>query len=148
MSVKLTKREVFKLNKHLRIDKVINDIADIAVKDIKDGIVKHQEDIKGVSFTPLKPATKKLKRAKGYAYPEKPLYAKGRMKNVYVKKRATQNKAEAVIGTNERDRPGIGAIHQEGTDNIPQRQWFGLSKRTKSPINTAVKHHIKRALMK
>tara|TARA_Y100001973_G_C5209214_1_gene344217 strand:- start:7758 stop:8195 length:438 start_codon:yes stop_codon:yes gene_type:complete len=144
--IKLTKREVFKLNKNLKIDKVLNDVADVVVKDIKDGIVKYEEDINGTSFTPLSDYTKNFKKKKGYRFPDKPLYAKGKMKNVYVKRRAVGD-GPAVIATNEAERPGIGRKHQEG-DEVPQRQWFGISKRTKTPISNVAKHHIRKALMK
>tara|TARA_B110000196_G_C20843001_1_gene519170 strand:+ start:75 stop:518 length:444 start_codon:yes stop_codon:yes gene_type:complete len=147
MSVTITKKEVFKLNKNLRMHKVLNDIADVFVKDIKNGIENLSEDINGVGFTPLSTFTKNYKNKKGYSYPSKPLYAEGKMKNVYVKQRATQTKKEAIVASNERDRAGIGAKHQEGKD-VPQRQWFGISKRTNKPITKVARHHIKKALMK
>ena len=145
--VELTRKEVFKLNKNLRIEDVLNDIGDVVVKDVKDGIVKYEEDIEGVSFAPLSPYTKAYKAKKGYKYPNKPLYAKGKMKNVYIKKRATKTKKEVVIATNERDRPGVGAKHQEGKE-VKQRKWFGISKRTNKPIEVVANEHIKKALRK
>ena len=171
--VSLTKREVFKLNKNLKMPKVLNDIADVIVKDIKEGISTLSEDINGKGFKQLSKNTIASKRHHGAKYPSKPLYNEGKMKEVYVSKRAGQY---ALISTNK-DRAVASSVHQEGTrpytilpkkkkvlsyitrngrafskkinhPGHPQREWFGVSKRTVKPIDTVVKEHIRKALKK
>ncbi len=172
--VTLTKKEVFKLNKNLKMHKVLNDVADIIVKDIKEGISKHSRDVNDRPFKRLSENTIASKKFKGSPFPNKPLYDEGKMKNVYVSKRAG-NYAE--ISPNNRDRRKANIVHQEGSGPYtirPKnkkilsfytsrgrtfskevkhpgnkvREWFGVSPRTAKPIDTAVKEHIRKALKK
>ena len=172
--VTLTKKEVFKLNKSLKMHKVLNDVADIIVKDIKEGISKHSRDVNDIPFKRLKESTVASKQFHGSPFPSKPLYDKGKMKEVYVSKRAGKY---ALISPNNRDRKIASRVHQEGSApyvirpkkkkvlsfyttsgrtfskkvNHPGnkvREWFGVSRRTVKPIDTAVKEHIRKALKK
>ena len=177
VNIKITKREVFKLNKNLRMHEVINDIADIIVGDIKNGISTLSADINDLPFAPLRPSTIASKQESGAIHPSKPLFDKGKMKEVYVKKRATKGKPEAIIAPNNRDRGKVNAVHNEGVGgytivprkakmlrfftgsgcvyskkvNHPgqkQREWFGLSPRLNKPVEVALNRHIKKALSK
>ena len=80
--LRLTKRETFKLNKNIRVDKTINKIADGIVKSIKDGIEKTSTDINGSGFAKLSPNTIASKKMRGLSYPKKPLYAEGKMEGI------------------------------------------------------------------
>tara|TARA_Y100000401_G_scaffold117578_1_gene127327 strand:+ start:5742 stop:6179 length:438 start_codon:yes stop_codon:yes gene_type:complete len=143
--LKLTKKEIFKLNKNLNLQDVVNDIADATVQDIISGI-ENSTDINNRPFKRLKPATIKAKKRKGSKTPTKPLLDEGKMKNVYVKKRATQSSKRATISVNQRDRAVPSIVHNEGLDPMPKREWFGYSKRMDKKANIIAKEHIRNAL--
>ncbi len=159
--------------KALKVSNTVNLMADMIVKDIKDGITKHSEDIHGRNFAPLSPNTIASKQKKGY--PLKPLLAEGKMKEVYVRRMASKTKPEAIIGINKRDRLLVSGVHQEGTSSyiisakrakmlafetaggtvfkksvrhsgVPQREWFGFSKRVKPKLKRLVQKMLNREL--
>ena len=90
--VKVIKNISWKLELHNEV----NAVAGMIVKDIRDGIAS-KKDINDSSFAPLKPSTVKQKKRKGYSNPSTPLWAKGQMKEVYVKPRAKKGRELAQI---------------------------------------------------
>jgi hypothetical protein len=165
MKGRWTKKE-FDFNNVPKVHNLVNRVADIIVKDIKEGITKHSQDIHGKPFKPLSPNTV-LK--KGHS---KPLLDEGKMKNVYVRKRASKGKHIAEIGLNERDRGEVSRIHNEGTKpytivpksaqnlvfettggvvftklvkhtGVPKREWWGVSKRVEKTAQKMVNEWMK-----
>lgn len=158
----------------LKVARVINLAADIIVQDIKEGITKHSRDIHNKPFKKLSPNTIASKRKKGYS--NKPLLAEGKMKEVYVRKRADNQKLVAVVGINKRDRKVASGVHQQGTKpysirpknekgflkfdttsgtvyakevrhpGVPKREWFGVSKRAEKKCVKLARKMIKREL--
>lgn len=143
--VKLKKKEIFKLNKNLDLKSLINDIADATVQDIQDGL-QQGVDVSGAKFKRLKASTVKRKKRTGSATPSKPLMDKHKMKNVYVKKKATDNNLRAEISINKRDRAVPSIVHNEGVGNMPKREWFGYSKRMDKKASKLALLHIQEAL--
>ena len=143
--VKLTKREVFKLNKGLKIHRLINDIADGFNLSYQDGIAKTSTDINSRPFKKIKPITVELKRKRGNPYPSKPLYAEGKMKNTYVKKEASRTRRIAEISINARERGNVSIKHNEGI-GVDKREWFGIGKVQKNKAQRVAQLHIKKAL--
>ena len=137
--LKLTKKEIFKLNKNLKIDQLINDIAEGFVQSFEDGIAIGR-DIDNKKFAPLKPSTIKKKGHK------RPLEDEGKMKKVYVKKKATKTSKKAVISMNRRDREIPSIVHNQGLGNQKKREWFGVGKVQKAIGKEEARTHIKRAL--
>ena len=140
--MKLTKKERFDLNKKIDLSKEINDIADIIVLDIKDGITKHSKDIHDQSFAPI---STKWANKKGHS---KPLIHKGKMKEVYVSKRATRSNQKAQIKPNDRDRKIPTIVHNEGRNPHKKREWFGISKRVEKKADTYLKLRVEKLLRK
>jgi phosphatidate phosphatase PAH1 len=138
--VTLIKKETWDTTPNLDLSKQINYVADIIVKDIKDGITQYSQDIKGKSFAPLKPATVKKK---GHS---KPLLDEGKMKDVYVKNRASSSSQKAEISNNIRDRRIPSVVHNEGNRTIPKREWFGVSTRAVKKANKYIKLEIERLM--
>ena len=128
----------------LKVARVLNLAADIIVGDMKDGITKHSEDIHGREFAKLSPNTIASKKKKGQS--SKPLLAEGKMKEVYVRSRANNKKLVAVIGVNKRDRLGASVGHNEGSGNLPKREWFGVSKRAEKKCVKLARKMIKKEL--
>ena len=143
--VKLKKKEIFKLNKNLNLKDLINDIADATVQDIQDGL-NQGVDVNGAKFKRLKPATVKRKKKTGSATPSKPLLDKHKMKNVYVKTKATDGSLWAEIAINKRDRAVPSIVHNEGIGGMPKREWFGYSKRMDKKASKLALLHIQEAL--
>ena len=130
--LKLTKKEIFKLNKNLKIDQLINDIADGFNKSFQDGIAKTSTDIDGNKFEVTNNPT--------------PLLDKGKMKNTYVKTRATKSNKNAVISMNVRDRKAPSIVHNEGLNGNKVRKWFGVGKVQEKIGSKLAQLHIKKAL--
>ena len=130
--LKLTKREIFKFNKNLKIDQLINDIADGFNKSFQDGIAKTSTDINGKKFKVTNNPT--------------PLLDKGKMKNTYVKKRATRSKKSAEISMNIRDRKIPSIAHNQGLKPQIKREWFGVGKVQTKIGSKLARLHIKKAL--
>ena len=139
--VKITKKEIFKLNKDLKIHTLLNDIADAFNLSYQEGITKTSTDINKKPFAKLSPETI---AKKGHS---KPLLDKGLMKNTYVSKRATKSSKKATISPNVRDRAIPTVIHNEGL-NIVQREWFGIGKVQLNKAKEISRLHIKGALIK
>lgn len=166
-------KQQFDPKKPLQVHKVVNLMADMIVKDIKDGITTHSKDIKDAPFKKLSPNTIASKRKKGQS--DKPLLAEGKMKEVYVRTRAKVAKQTAVIGINKRDRGLVSGVHQEGTSGytitpknkprlvfetaqgtvyakqvnhpgVPKREWFGFSTRVKPKLVALVRKMLKKEL--
>ena len=133
--VKLTKKEVFRLNKGLKMHLLINDIADAFNQSYQD-VIMISKDINNNQFDmTLSEATKKRK---GHG---KPLLDKGKMKNTWIKKRATNEKRVAIISTNKRERGVPSIVHNEGLGGFPKREWFGVGiVQIKIAINEQIKH--------
>ena len=139
--VKITKREIFKLNKDLKIHNLLNDIADAFNLSYQEGITKTSTDINKKPFAKLSPATI---AKKGHS---KPLLDKGLMKNTYLSKEATKSSKKAIISPNARDRAIPTVIHNEGL-NIVQREWFGIGKVQLKLAKGLSQDHIDKALLK
>ena len=132
--------------KPLNVHVVLNLVTDIIIKDIKEGITTHSEDIHGDPFEELLQDTIDSKRKKGYKHPEKPLFAKGKMKEVYLRKPATASRLVATIGINKRDRLAASGAHQEGSMILPTREWVGVSTRAIPKINKLTMRMLKKEL--
>lgn len=131
------------------LSKELNMGAGIVVKDMKDKI-SQGKDIHGSAFTRLKSSTVASKRKKGYARPDLPLVATGKLSGIfgqggaYLKKKATPNKQEAIISAPNKKAP-YGIYHQEGGNqgwNPPQREWFGISKEANMKVIDMMKKRI------
>ena len=129
----------------LELHNEVNAVAGMIVKDIRDGIAS-KKDINDSSFAPLKPSTVRQKKRKGYSNPSTPLWAKGQMKEVYVKPRAKKGKELAQIqvpkGRDGINRIVVGDIHNKG-DGLPKREWYGVGKRAEKKIDKAVKQMLR-----
>lgn len=143
----LSKKEIFKLNKNLRLENLINDIADGFNQSYYDGITETSKDINNKPFKKLSPNTIADKKRRGLEYADTPLLAEGKMRNTYVKTRATQTNKQAIISLNVRDRGNISIKHNEGI-NVPKREWFGIGSVQKKIASKLAKLHINKALMK
>ena len=125
----------------LELHNEVNAVAGMIVKDIRDGIAS-KKDINDSAFAPLKPSTVRQKKRKGYSNPSTPLWAKGQMKDVYVKPRAKKGRELAQIqvpkGRDGLNRIVIGQIHNIG-DGVPKRKWFGIGTRGKKKLDRAAK---------
>ena len=130
--VKLKKKEIFKLNKNLKLDVLIKDIADAFNKSFQDGIAKTSTDINGKKFKVTNNPT--------------PLLDKGKMKNTYVKTRATKTKKFAEISMNVRDRKVPSIVHNQGLRPHVKREWFGVGKVQEKIGSKLARLHIKKAL--
>ena len=133
------------------LSKELNIGAGVVVKDMKDRI-SQGKDINGSAFTKLKPSTIASKRKKGYARPDLPLVATGKMSGVfkqggaYIKTKATPNKQTAIISAPNSKAP-YGIYHQEGGSqgwNPPQREWFGISKEASANVMSLMKKRIEK----
>ena len=133
----LSKKEIFKLNKNLRLENLINDIADGFNQSYYDGITETSKDINNKPFKKLSPNTIADKKRRGLEYADTPLLAEGKMRNTYVKTRATQANKQAIISIK----------HNEGI-NVPKREWFGIGSVQKKIASKLAKLHINKALMK
>ena len=174
--LKFSKKEIFKLNKSLKLENLFNDIADAWVKSYKEGITKTSTDINGNRFAPLSPNTIADKKRRGSKAPTKPLLDKGKMKEVYVKKRATKASKQAQIFINKQFREIPSIVHNEGTAPykiIPkkakllrfytasgwvntkevnhtgqkQREWYGIGDVQKAIASKIANKQIDKALM-
>ena len=127
--------------KGLQLHNEVNAFAGMIVKDIRDGI-HARKDINDSAFARLRLSTVKQKKSKGYSRPSSPLIAKGQMKEVYVKPRATKGNEVAQIqvprGRDGMNRIVVGQIHNIG-DGVPKREWFGIGSRGKKKLDRAAK---------
>jgi len=140
--VKLKKIETWNTTPNLDLSKQVNRIADIIVKDIKDGITKHSRDIHDRPFEKI---SQEWAKKKGHS---KPLLHKGKMKEVYVKNRATKSNNTALISINKRDRTIPSKVHNEGMRPHEKREWFGVSKRAEAKADKYINLEIKRLMKK
>lgn len=140
MKIKQTKRE-FDFNRIPKVHDMVNRVANIIVKDIKEGITRLSEDIHGKPFKKISDATKKRK---GH---DAPLIDSGKMRKVYVKTKASKGSLKAEISMNVRDTKkgnwNYGVIHNEGIKPQEKREWFGVGKRVTDPLNKAVRNWFK-----
>jgi len=143
------KKQMNRLLRTMSVDlsKELNIGAGVVVKDMKDRI-SQGKDINGSAFTKLKPSTIASKRKKGYARPDLPLVATGKMSGVfkqggaYIKTKATPNKQTAIISAPNSKAP-YGIYHQEG-DGVPEREWFGISKEASANVMNLMKKRIEK----
>ena len=112
-------------NANWDVSQDINEMAKLLVREIKFGL-NTKTDVNDRKFKRLKLATVKSKKRKGYAQPSTPLIATGRMREIYVKKKATKTNLRAIISPAQ-DRVIIGYLHNIGEGSLPQRKWFGIS---------------------
>lgn len=92
--------------------------------------------------------TIELKKEAGYSNPEKPLWAEGIMKEVYLKERATQARPVAKITVPKKeDRQTVAVKHITG-DKVKKREWFGVGKVQEEIGKKTARLHLKSALMK
>ena len=124
------------------LSKQINRMAQIVVRDIKDGL-NQSKDIGGSPFKPLSSATIKRKKKKGY--PKNPLIGTGTMQKVYIKDRASKSKQSANVII-PKTRQEVGFYHNEGKGNLPEREWFGVGARLKGKLDKYVKKEFSRIL--
>jgi len=123
----------------------VNIAAQMITKDIIDGIGSGK-DIDGRPFKRLSPVTVEFKKKKGSLHPEKPLWDKGIMKEVYVRPHATKAKPLADIRVPEKeDRVAIGIKHNTGRD-VPKREWYGVGKRVQKKLRKEMKLRLNKKL--
>ena len=131
-----TKKE-FDFKNVPKLHNLINNVAGIIVKDIKEGITRRSEDIHG---NPFKPISKEWASKKGH---DAPLIHKGKMKEVYIKTRASQGSTRAEIGMNVRDRKIASVVHNQGLPPHKKREWFGVSDKAEKKADKMVKQWMK-----
>ncbi len=146
MKMKLVKKS-FDFNNVPSVHKLVNRVAQIIVKDVKDGVAKGV-DINDNNFDPLKPSTIKAKKSRGSKTPTKPLLDTHRMagksggKGIYLDQRASKGKHRATIKI-PADRQYVGGVHNEGLGDMPKREWFGISKRAVKRADKMVKEFMR-----
>lgn len=129
-----------------RFPKTLNIAAGAVVDDIKRGIT-YGRTIEGKAMKPLKAATIKAKRKKGSQSPRTALRDTGLMQKVFIKSKATATNQEAQINiAKKRLDPDIARFQHEGTSDIPQRKWFGISPTATKRIKKLFKEELARQL--
>jgi len=154
---------------------LINQSAKAIQSDISKGIAEGI-DIHGQPFVPLSLSTIHSKRAKGYKYPERILFATGTMQAVYLAEKATSANFRARL-TMPLARQNVGQYHNAGTGaytirakraralgplysetgqmyyaksvrhpGLPQREWFGVSNRANFMIAKLQEHFFRRII--
>lgn len=136
IKIKQTQRQ-FDFSNIPKVHDIVNRVAEIVVKDIKEGISRLSQDIHG---DPFKKISKKTAKKKGH---DAPLIDRMKMNQVYVKVEATRSSYRAEISMNQRDtktkkHKTYGHIHNQGIKPQVKREWFGIGKRVISPVNKAV----------
>ena len=128
----------FNLNRiKLDLTDELNDGLDIIAKDIESGIKR------GAQFNkPFKRNAEKTVKKKGFDHPLKHTELMMDAKKM-IKDRARKSRQEAILMPNER-RQDIAAWNQEGTDHIPPRPFFGISKDAERKIILNAKQKIER----
>jgi len=116
---------------------MVNRVAEIIVKDIKEGITRLSKDIHDDPFEPI---SKKTADRKGH---DVPLIDSGKMKEVYVKTKASRGSHRAEISMNVRDRKIPSVVHNQGLGKQEKREWFGVGKRVIPPLDKAVREWFK-----
>ena len=141
VKIKQTKKE-FDLTNVSKVHTMVNRVAEMIVIDIKEGITRLSQDIHGKAFKSISPATAKKK---GHSAP---LIDSGKMKEVYVKEKATKGNFRAEIGMNQRDtktkkHKTYGHIHNQGIKPQVKREWFGVGERAIKRVDKAVEEWIR-----
>ena len=137
--------KAFNLKKiNFDLSREINRAAQAIVKD-HDNRLNYGQGVDGKMMTRLQPSTIKSKRLKGYRKPRVPLYATGTMKNIRIDNKATPRDQEARL-TPPKSRIEIGAYHQKGSSMLPQREWFGVTKKAEKELLRGMKIKIDRIL--
>ena len=136
------KKIEFDLTNIAKVPDMINNVAFIVVTDIKTGITRLSQDIHGKAFKSISPATAKKK---GHSAP---LIDSGKMKEVYVKEKASRGNFRAEIGMNQRDtktkkHKTYGHIHNQGIKPQVKREWFGVGERAIKKVDKAVEEWIR-----
>lgn len=136
----------FNLNNiNLDLSKELNYAGDIIVKDhfqrLERGLDANEKNMK-----PLKESTIK---AKGF---NQILVDKDKMRRL-VRTRATSSKQSVLIkpGDKQKRKGGvtnadIGLFHQQGGKNLPQRQWFGITKTAEKKALMVIEKSIDKAI--
>lgn len=140
---KRTWEDGFKRKPKIDLSKQINIMGSIVVRDIKEGI-DTGKDINKKKFKALSPSTVEAKRKKKSKFPTTILKDTGRMQKIYLKKRATSKKQEALVAMAE-DRKEIGFRHNIGK-NVPEREWFGVGSRLTKKLDKYIKLEMERLL--
>ena len=133
------KKRIKLVNK--KIAEMLNDLADIFVGQTKKGLEK-KKDIHGNKFASLKASTIKAKKKNGSKSPSFPLVDTGKMKKVFRSKTASASSLESHVTTAEQ-RKEVAEFHNEGGDNLPQREWFGIGTKTERRFNKMIRAKIK-----
>ena len=132
---------------------VLNDGIDIIGLDIQSNY-DNSTDYQKRPLAPLKPATIEYKKKRGYAEPQKPLKATGKLSRNQKKERATKAKQRAVIYISQSGRfyhgtpaDEIYGFHHEGSERLPQRQPWGISNQAREKIAKAFHLRIRRIVL-
>lgn len=116
--------------------RIINDVRDAVHKDILDG-VRAGKDLDNSNTAPLKEATVKAKKAKGYKEPSLPRVATGSMTGAlgvggpFVSQKAKPGNLKSILRTAAR------AFY--GKYQQIKRKWWGIAKRTRPSISKIVR---------
>ena len=124
-----------------KIAEMLNDMADAFVGQTKSNL-KSKKDIHGVRFAPLKDSTVKAKKKKGSSFPRTPLIDTGAMRKVYRSKTASASSLESKVTVAEK-RKEVAEFHNEGGENLPQREWFGIGTKLERRLNKMIRAKIK-----
>tara|TARA_Y100001963_G_C6715730_1_gene416532 strand:- start:661 stop:1101 length:441 start_codon:yes stop_codon:yes gene_type:complete len=127
-----------------KIAQMLNDIANIAVSQIKSDMDKGR-DIEGKKFAPLKDSTVESKKKKGSKYPRRPLIDTGLMQKVFRSKSASASSLVSEVSTAKK-RKEVAIYHNEGAGKLPERKWFGVGKKTKRRFDKYIKSRIRGVL--
>jgi phage gpG-like protein len=125
-----------------KIAELLNDMADAFVGQTKSNL-KKKKDIHGNRFVPLKESTIKAKKKKGSSFPRTPLIDSGAMRKVYRSKDASASSLESRVAVAEK-RKEVAKFHNDGGDNLPQREWFGIGPKTERRLNKMIRAQIKK----
>lgn len=141
--IKRTWEDGYKKKPKIDLSRQINRMAQIVVKETKDGI-NSGKDIDGAPFKPLKKSTIKAKKEKGSKFPTTILKDTGLMQKIYLKKRASEKKQRAIVSI-AKLREEIGFKHNVGK-GVPEREWFGVGFTIKQKLDKYIKAEMKRLL--
>jgi hypothetical protein len=107
--------------------------------------LENGQGVDGSGMEALKPATIKRKKS------NKILVDTGKMRNLIIKKANKKNQVVEIHPGKKQTRNGvsnqaIGYYHQTGAGHLPQREWFGISKKAEIDAIKMVEMRIEQEL--
>lgn len=131
-NVKRSKKRLNNLDNEIK--KIANEVKSNIIRDTASGI-----DVKGRAFTPY---SKKYAREKGSSKVN--LRLKGDMLNSMRIRRLRKNKYELSFSGNLENIKA--SVHNKGINKMPKREFFGISKKSKSVIKKLINNFGKKVI--